>query len=215
MLILRRLFLAVLLSLLSLPGMAAWTGIGAFFADGEANWVIDGQNYEAAIDYYGLRIEEKTAVDLRIGASGGQFSNKLLDLDGTRSTEKFQGEFLSFYLRWPHVFNEHWFVHSNLDYRFNFGRLAGDDETEIDWTELNIHAGIGLRSGRLVLRPFVEYRDVDGDITGPDPTRLFKLDEQTGSGLVIDYLVESNAFLRLSIRRGAQESLFFELAREF
>ncbi len=195
--------------------MAAWTGIGAFFSEGEADWVVDGRKYEAAVDYYGLRIEEKTEVDLRVGASAGQFSTKLLDLDGTRSTEKFRGEFLSLYLRWPHVFNERWFVHSTLDYRFNLGRLSDDDDTEIDWTELNFNTGIGLRSGRLVLRPFVEYRHVDGDITGPDPTRLFKLDEQTGTGLVVDYLVEHTAFLRLSIHRGAQESVYFGMAREF
>lgn len=205
----------LLIGILSLPADAAWTGIGAFFADGEEQWTVGGGDYIADQRSYGLHVEEKTSLDLRVGASVGQFYTRLVDPNGLRETEKYDGEFLSLYLRWPHRLSDRVKLHSMLDYRFNLGNLSRQDEVEMDWSVFSLNLGLGVNLGRVSLRPFIEYRRVDGDISGLGPTRLIDSSSQQGGGVVFELLVDAYAYLRVAVHGGVQDMVYFSLVREF
>jgi hypothetical protein len=203
------------LLLVSLPVSAAWTGIGAFVIQGKSDWAFNGDELRANFTRYGLRIEEKTDTELRVGASGGQVDIKFIDRIGAQPTEKYSGEFLSFYLRWPYRINNVLSLHGLFDYQYVLGDQLELAENEITWSEISLNLGISARLGRLSIRPFVEYRDIDGDITASGSTRLFQLDEERSEGVVLDYFVEKTAFLRLRISQGGYRSFMLSMAREF
>ena len=199
----------------SMPASAAWTGIGAFVIQGDADWQLGGNVLQNDFTQYGLRIEEKTEVNLRIGASVGQFDLRLLDQTGSLPLEQYDGQFLSFYLRWPEQLTDSIRLHSLFNYQFYNGQQLDDQETEINWTEISLELGVSLELGRLSLRPFVDYRYIDGDISGSAPTRLLDLQDAYSSGLILDYYVERTAFVRLRLSDGAYRSFLISLAREF
>ncbi len=69
-----------LLLLLPLQVLATgWTGIAAFVGKSDSDWLQASSVKLANIDFYGLRIEEKTEIDLRVGARAGQFDLRLTD----------------------------------------------------------------------------------------------------------------------------------------
>ena len=204
-----------MLGSLALPAQAAWTGIAAFISDGETEWVVAGQERDVDIRGYGLRIEEKTAIDLRVGARIGQFYARLSDPGSSGFTEKYQGEFLSLYLRWPHRLSESLTLHTGLDYRFNVGQVSADDSTEIDWNELTTRIGLGYRIGLLGIQPFAEYRAADGDVNGVGVRGLIEASAHNSAGIVFDLEVDRAAYVRLSVTGGATDSLKFSLTREF
>jgi hypothetical protein len=197
------------------PVNAAWTGIAAFMIDGESDWLLDNDKLENDFTKYGLRIEEKTEVNLRIGASAGVFDLKFLDKTAVRPFEKYEGQFVSFYLRWPEQLSDSIRVHSLFNYQYHMGNQTDDQDNEINWTEISLELGISAQLGRFSIRPFVDYRHVDGDITGPASARLLELDKQYSSGLILDYYIEPTAFVRLRLSSGAYRSFLISLAREF
>ncbi|MDJ0834581.1 MAG: hypothetical protein QNJ69_13740 [Gammaproteobacteria bacterium] len=212
-----RLYLLLLL-LVPTAAPAYWTGIAAFFGEGESDWQFSSNVQQATHRYYGLRIEENSDVDVRIGASGGFFSLRLRDPLNPASSEKFDGEFLSFYLRWPVSLTQRVTLHSQLNYQFNQGNSfndMGDEEDQIDWSELSLRLGLGLQLGRLTIQPYILQRSLDGDVTINDLTSRFDLVEQSRQGLIIDYQVESNAYIRLATGMQDRQSVYFGLVTEY
>jgi hypothetical protein len=197
------------------PVNAAWTGIAAFVINGESNWLLGNDVLENDFTKYGLRIEEKTEVNLRIGASAGVFGLKFLDRAGVIPYEKYDGQFFSFYLRWPEQLSDSIRVHSRFNYEYHKGNQTDNLDNEITWTEISLELGISAQLGRFSIRPFVDYRYVDGDITGPTTARLLELEKQYSSGLIADYYIEPTAFVRLRLSGGAYRSFLISLAREF
>jgi hypothetical protein len=197
------------------PVSAAWTGIAAFVIDGESNWLLGNDVLENDFTKYGLRIEEKTEVNLRIGASAGVFDLKFLDKTAVRPFEKYEGQFVSFYLRWPEQLSDTIRVHSLFNYEYHIGNQADNLDIEINWTEISFELGISAQLGRFSIRPFVDYRYVDGDITGPTTARLLELEKQYSSGLIADYYIEPTAFVRMRLSSGAYRTFMISLAREF
>jgi hypothetical protein len=210
-----RISLLLLCLLVVIPVKAAWTGIAAFMIDGESNWQLGNNVLENDFTKFGLRIEEKTEVNLRIGASAGVFDLKFLDKAAVIPYEKYEGQFVSFYLRWPEQLSDSIRVHSLFNYEYNMGNQTDDLENEINWTEISLDLGISVQLGRFSIRPFADYRYVDGDITGPTSARLLELDKHYSSGLILDYFVEPTAFVRLRLSGGAYRSFLISLAREF
>ncbi len=198
-----------------MPVNAAWTGIAAFVIDGESDWLLGSNILENDFTKFGLRIEEKTEVNLRIGASAGVFDLKFLDKAAVMPFEKYEGQFLSFYLRWPEQLSDSIRVHSQFNYEYHMGNQTDDLENEINWTEISLELGISAQLGRFSIRPFADYRYVDGDITGPSSARLLELDKHYSTGLILDYFVEQTAFVRLRLSGGAYRSFLISLAREF
>lgn len=209
-----------LMILLLVPGMAAaaWTGIAAFVGEGESDWRFDGDFQKATHRYYGLRIEEKSDVDLRIGASAGQFSLRLRDPLDLSSSEKFDGQFLSIYLRWPINLTDNLKLHSLFNYQFNSANSFSDtglEDDEIDWTELSLRFGLGLDIGRLSIQPFMLLRSIDGDVTSSGLTQSFELADDQNYGLILDYRLEPNAYIRLASGLQDRNSFYLGLVSEY
>jgi hypothetical protein len=198
-----------------LPANADWTGIGAFLVQGKSDWQLGDNIMRNDFTQYGLRIEEKTEVELRLGASAGQFDLKFLDDNGVLPFESYDGQFVSFYMRWPHQLTDTIRLHSLFNYQYNLGKQSDNQDNEINWTEVTLDLGISYQLGRLSIRPFVDYRYVDGDITGSGAARLLKLDSPQSTGLNLDYFIERDAFLRLRFSRGSYRSFMLSVAREF
>ena len=206
--------------LLLFPGMtcAAWTGISAFVGEGDSDWLVAGGNQQATHRHYGLSIEEKSDVDLRIGASAGQFSLRLRDPLDLSSTEKFDGQFLSIYLRWPIPLTDNLKLHSLFNYQLNTANSYSDsdlEDDEIDWTELSLRFGLGLDVGRLSIQPFMLLRSIDGDVTSSGLSQSFELADDQSFGLILDYRVEPNAYIRLASGLQDRNSFFLGLVSEY
>lgn len=210
-----RISVLLLCLFVAMPVNAAWTGIAAFMIDGESDWLLEDNVLENDFTQFGLRIEEKTEVNLRIGASAGVFDLKFLDKAAEPPFEKYEGQFVSFYLRWPEQLTDSIRVHSRFNYQYHIGNQNDDLDNEISWTEITLDLGVSVQLGRFSIRPFADYRSVDGDISGPTSARLLEAKNQYSNGLILDYFVEPTAFVRLRLSRGAYRSFLISLAREF
>ncbi len=196
--------------------MAAWTGVAAFVGQSESDWLKGGQKEQASIDFYGLRIEEKTEANLRIGASAGQFNLRLFDPQNLLAAEKYDGRFFSLYLRWPVKLNNYVKFHTLMNYQFNLGTQSIDTENrEISWNEFTVNTGLSFQSGLLAVRPFISYRSLEGDVSTPLKTEIFNEDKYSGYGLIVDYFVEHSAFIRLMVTAGANQTMLLSFAREY
>lgn len=196
--------------------MAGWTGIAAFVGQNESEWLQASHISRANIDFFGMRVEEKSAVDLRIGARAGQFDLRLFDPLNVVSAEKYNGQFLSFYLRWPIKLAKEVKLHSIVNYQLNLGEKSGDTEnTEISWSEVTVNVGLSIQLGLLSIRPFIDFHSIDGDITSDTQSRFFQQDATGSYGLTLDLFVERSAFVRLKATTGSNQSILISFAREY
>jgi len=134
------------------------------------------------------------------------------------ASEKFDGEFLSVYLRLPVQLTHRLSLHGLLNYQLNLGRTFDENdqqEDEIDWSELSLRLGLGLQLGRLTVQPFILQRSLDGDVTINGLTRRYELADQSRQGLIFDYLVEANAYVRLATGMQDRRSVYLGLVTEF
>jgi len=212
-----------LLLFLPFPVLAAgWTGIAVFVGQTENDWLLSDINRQANIDFYGLRIEERTNIDLRVGITAGQFELRLLDALDVTLAEKYTGQFLSLYLRWPSQLSEFIRLHSQVKYQFHLGDKSpvtdntdNVDITEISWTEASLDLGVSIQIGPVLLRPFINFRSIDGDITSTTQSRIFKQHEVVSQGVIMDFYVEPTAFVRLKAVNGGQQTVLISFAREY
>jgi len=196
-------------------GQANWTGIGVFVGQGESDWRYGGQLRQARLNQYGLYIEEKTQVNLRVGASAGQFSLRLFDLGDPTLAHKYYGQFLSFYLRMPVKLNKVVSLHTRLNYQYNLGdKKLETEKAEISWNEVSLDVGVSFRFGPLAVRPFMNFRTLDGDTSSASVARLFELDKHRSSGLALDYLLDPTAYIRVSTTFESNRSLQINFVRE-
>ena len=212
---------AICICLLLAAGMtfstqAAWTGIGAFVGQSESDWLVGGESRVADVNMYGFRIEEKSRTELRVGASAGQISVRLQLPDNSSLADKYYAQFISFYLRLPLKITDSISFHSRLNYQFNSGDSSRDDdeEAEIDWTQLDLNLGLSFTVSNLSLRPFVNFRNIDGDINTDAGTRVFEEESSYSGGLIFDYAVEPTAYVRLTATAGERDSLMLSFVRE-
>lgn len=211
-------FIRLLFLLLLFPAqaLAGWTGFAVFVGQHETDWLLSDENRQANIDFYGLRIEERSNVDLRVGLTVGQMDLRLLSLADTTLAEKYSGEFVSLYFRLPVKISKNVKLHTHIEYQLNQGVKSQDlDNTEVNWTEVSVDAGVSIKLGVVSLRPFIQYRSIDGDITSSAGSEIFKQDETVSQGLMLDYHVEHTAFVRLTASSGSQQSLSISFAREY
>lgn len=199
---------------------AAWTGIAAFAGQQESGWLLNGQAIDADSRLYGLQVEDRSSVGLYVGARVGKNSLRLENLINTSSIEKYDVQSLSFYLRWPIPLTDTLSLHTSFNYQFNTGSQYEDDtdpetETEIDWIETALEIGVSLRLGIISIRPFVEFRSINGEITTPASIRKIELKEDYNSGVLMDIYVERTAFVRLKATFSDSDSLFISFVREY
>ena len=212
--------LLLLLLLFPLCVNASWTGIAGYLGSSEHDWLLTSQDRKTDVTYYGLRIEEKTKADIRIGASVAQYDLRLIDPADLLNIEKFSGERASLYLRWPIKLTRQLKWHSALHFLYlrgtrNNASISAVPDVTINWTEWVLDLGISVQLGRISLRPFVEFRHVDGDISDATGTALFKLVNAQSSGIIADYFVEPTAYVRLRATGAENKALEVSLVREF
>ena len=208
--------LLLILLLFPLSATAYWTGIAAFVGEGESDWRYAGTIRQARLNQYGLQVEEKTALELRVGASAGRFSLRLLDQNDASLAEKYYGQFLSFYLRLPVRLNRMFSVHSRLNYQFNLGtKTLGEEETEVSWNEISFDIGLNLQLGALGIRPYLNFRSLNGDTSEQSVARVFSLDKHRSSGIQLDYMLEPSAYVRLNSTLEDNPSLQISFVREY
>jgi hypothetical protein len=195
---------------------AAWTGFGVIVGQSESEWAVEDSIRIADIGYLGLRIEEKTQTDLRVGVSAGQLALSYKNPSDNQDREKFDGQFLAIYLRWPHKVSDSLSFHSHFKYRFN-STLQSEEEldTEIDWTELSLSLGVGLTLGRFQIQPLIEYRSLDGEVSLAGVTSDFENENDYRTGLKLDYTVEPYAYIRVQLFRGDDEQFQMSFVREY
>lgn len=202
--------------LIPLSTEAAWTGFGVIVGQSESEWMVDDTIRIADIDYLGLQIEEKTETDLRVGVSAGQFALSYENPSDNLDREKFDGQFLAIYLRWPHKVSDTLSFHSRFQYRFNSALHSEEEsDTEIDWTELNLSLGVGLTLGRFQIQPLIEYRSLDGEVGLAGVTSDFENENDYRTGLRLDYTVEPYAYIRVQLSSGDEEQFQMSFVREY
>ena len=211
-----KLTLIAILSALSLPATAAWTGISAFAGQHESNWSFGNRQRTADSFQYGLAIEENTQPGLRIGLGIGQFHLRLREDLTNAAISRYDGEFLMFFMRWPIKLQEAVSLHLRFDYQYNNGRRSDDNtEGDIDWVEAGFTAGLAIRAGHVSLHPYVRYRSVDGDLSDTTSSSLFDHQENRSYGINLDIHVETTAYVRLSASFEETESLSISFVREY
>lgn len=213
-----RLLLTLGIFLFSTFSSASWTGIGAFVGQYESDWSVAGTTMNSDSRIYGLQIEEKTLIGLHIGARAGQDSLTLENPLDLTQFEKYNVQFVSFYLRWPLALTDSLSLHNLFNYQFNLGNQSSVDnttDTDIDWIETSFHIGISLRLGPASIRPFVTYRSINGEISSAATVRKIELKDNQSTGVLLDIYVEPTAYVRLSATTSGSDSLLLSFVREY
>lgn len=206
-----------LLLLLFFSGFAKadWTGVAFEIGDTKSDWDFSQGTRETKITSISLQIEERTASGLSVGAGIGYLSIRVGGKDNVES-QKFDGENLEIYLRQDLSVSESFSLQALLNYGFYNGREnVSSDRDEIDWNQLGFEVGASFRHANLRITPFASYTDIDGDISGDEPTRVFSLEDPAGYGLRFDYFVETTAFLRLQFQSGSHTGGYLTFVRRY
>ncbi len=195
------------------PAMAEWTGVQFDLADGDSDWRFDNETRNAQIDSVALRIEERTASGLSVGVHFGYLSVRVA-ADTAAETERYDVQNLGIYLRQPFQISESVMLQSGIEFRYNSGDDdTGDEVVDIDWSEIRVEAGLGVRFGAVRLMPYASWVDVDGDIGSDAGTLVFERDEKLSQGMRADYYVEPTGFIRLQVENGGSDSVLLSFVR--
>jgi len=208
----------LLLLLLGFAGQvkAEWTGVAFDIYDTRSDWEFSEGTRETKISGINLLIEERTASGLSVGASLGYMTIRI-DGNDTVETKKFDGENLEIYLRQDLSISES----LALEFLFNYGFYAGDENTssddrdDINWNQLGLEFGASFQRANFRFTPFVSYTDIDGDISGDDPTETFTLADEIGYGVRLDFFTESTAFIRVELLTGSYDGGYLSFVRRY
>ncbi len=206
------LFLSLLLS----SPAYAWTGISASIGEYDSDWRIDGELRPITLTRYGIAIEDRTSAGLRLGVAVGEFGLRLKSADGTQSDD-YSGEYLDLRLRWPLRLNSLLTLHGDFGYAWQSGRLSDDGSSDdgINWSRSRFGLGLDVKLGMVSLRPFVEWRSLDGDVDLGGTRRLFENEKQTGGGVVIDLQVDPSGLVRFTWFSEGQTGLVLSFVRTY
>jgi hypothetical protein len=127
------------------------------------------------------------------------------------SAQDFDGQYLEIYLHHPFPVSERISINAAFAYRYYSGNgndgndgNDGDERADIDWNEVNLQIGVGVRFAHLRITPFAAYYNIDGDISDDRSTGSFENDDSVSQGVSLDYFVDDTAFIRLEVRSGYQ-----------
>jgi len=208
-----------LLLLLCYSGLAnaQWTGVSLEIGNFDSDWDFGRDTREAQISEINFQIEEKTESNLTVGASIGYVDLRVVAAsDSAAETRKFDGEFISVYLRQPLRINDTISLHGAFSFRYTTGNESGDadERAGIDWTQSVFELGLSLRFRNFRIVPYAAYHDIDGDISD-DITDVFEMDEALIRGLRFDYFIEDTAFIRFEFVSGGQEGGYLSFVRRY
>lgn len=210
--------LLLLLALQPNGANAEWTGVSLDLANTDSDWKFRGSTREAKQSEISFSIEERTAGGLTVGAAIGYFDMRLLAATSA-NTVKFDGQYFGIYLRQDFALSELLSLHGGLGLKYasgsESGTAEGEDSASIDWTEVNVDFGIGIRAGNLRIMPFAAWSDLDGDISDALGTSVFSLDQPESLGIRFDLFVERTAFVRLELVSGGRTGGMLIFARRY
>lgn len=194
---------------------AEFTGVAFELADTRSDWAFSDSIRESKITSLTLQIEERTESGFSVGAGIG-FMTIRVDGNEQVETTKFDGEYLEIYLRQDFSISESF----SLEALLNYGFYAGDENTssdrdDINWNQLGFEFGASFQHANIRITPFASYTDVDGDISGDDPTETFSLEDEIGYGLRLDFFTESTAFVRLQLQTGSHNGGYLTFVRRY
>lgn len=196
--------LIVLLFLYASLAEAESTGVALDIASYKSDWQFDSGVREAKISSISFQIEEKLEAGLIVGGGIGYFDMSVRG-NSNVSAQDFDGQYLEIYMHHPFPVSERISIHGAFAYRYYSGNGHNSDEREdIDWNEVNLKVGVGMRFSHLRIIPFVAYYNVDGDISDDNSTGSFENDDSVSQGISLDYFTDDTAFIRLEIRSGYQ-----------
>jgi len=208
-----------LLLLLCYPGLAnaLWSGISLELGKFDSDWDFGADTRTAQHGEISIQVEEKTESNLTVGASIGYVDLRVVAAgESIAQTQKFDGNFVSVYLRqWLRV-TDHISLTGAFGIRYTNGSESGadDDRAEIEWTQSVVELALGLRLANIRIMPFAAYHDIDGDISD-DRTDVFEADEALISGLRLDYFVEDSAFIRFEFVGGGRQGGYLNFVRRY
>ena len=199
--------LLILLFLYTSLAEAESTGVSLDIASYDSDWQFDSGVREARISSISFQIEEKLEAGLTVGGGIGYFDMSVRG-NSKVSGQDFDGQYLEIYLHHPFPVSERISIHGAFAYRYYSGDgndgNDGDERADIDWNEVNLQIGVGMRFAHLRITPFVAYYNIDGDISDDSSTGSFENDDSVSQGVSLDYFVDDTAFIRLEFRSGYQ-----------
>ena len=194
---------------------AEWTGVGIDIGVFNSDWKFDSGVREAKITSLSFQIEEKFEPGLIAGGGIGFFDMRVRG-DSSVDTQNFDGQFLELYLHQPIPVSESITLHGRFGFRYYSGDdRSGTERADIDWNEVNLQVGAGVRFAHWRITPFVAYYNIDGDISDDIGTGDFENDDSVSQGVSFDYFVDDSAYIRVEVRSGYQEGGYLSFARRY
>jgi hypothetical protein len=200
----------------SSSAQAQWTGISVEIGESSSDLEFETEQRTMRVDSLSLQIEEKTATDLRVGFSIGLTSIRSTNILPPDNGQKFEGNQLGFYLRLPLQLGEYFSLEGLYSYRYNTATDSSiSSPSEIEWHDNRLKIGLGTKLQTLRFTAFLVYRSMSGDISNNTSVELFDSIDKISRGISFDYFVESTAFIRLQLSRGAEDIAYLNLVRVY
>ena len=194
---------------------AEWTGIALEISDTRSDWEFSDGTRETKISSITFQVEERTESGLSVGGGLGYMTMRV-DGNDEVETKKFDGEFLEIYFRQEFSIGESFSLEMLLDYGFYGGdENTSSDRDDISWTQLGFEFGASFQRDNIRITPFASYTDIDGDISGDDPTEVFSLEDEIGYGLRLDFFTDSTAFVSLRLQTGSYDGGYLTFVRRY
>lgn len=196
---------------------AEWTGVAFEISDTSSDWEFTDGTREAQISSLVFQIEQRTASGLSIGAGLGYMTMRV-DGNDELETQKFDGEFLEIYFRQEFSISEAFSLEMLLDYGFYGGdENTSSDRDDISWNQLGFEFGASFKLDSIRITPFASYTDIDGDISGKNPTETFTLEDDIGYGLRLDFFTDtdSTAFVSLKLQTGSYDGGYLTFVKRY
>ena len=195
---------------------AEWTGISVDINEISTELQFETGQRAMRLDNLSLKIEEKTAANLRVGLSIGQISTRTANQLPPDNAQKFEGNYLGLYLRLPIQAGEHFSINGKFSYRYNYATEAVSSlPSELEWHDRRFQIGLGAKFQALRVTPFIVYHRMSGDITNATGTELFDSINSVSRGISIDYFIEPTAYIRFQLSRGGEEGGYLRFARVY
>ena len=200
----------------SSSAQAQWTGISVEIGESSSDLEFEIEQRAMRVDSLSLRIEEKTATDLRVGLRIGLTSIRSANILPPDNAQKFEGNQLGFYLRLPLQLGEYFSLEGLYSYRYNTATDSNvSSPGEIEWHDNRLKIGLGTKLQTLRLTAFVSYRSMSGDISNDTSVELFDSIDKISRGISFDYFIEPTAYIRLQISRGGEDSAYLNFVRVY
>jgi hypothetical protein len=194
---------------------AEWTGVAFEISDTSSDWEFTDGTREAQISSLVFQIEQRTASGLSIGGGLGYMTMRVGGNDEVE-TQNFDGEFLEIYFRQEFSISEAFSLEMLLDYGFYGGdENTSSDRDDISWNQLGFEFGASFKLDSIRITPFASYTDIDGDISGKNPTETFTLEDDIGYGLRLDFFTDSSAFVSLKLQTGSYDGGYLTFVKRY